>query len=61
MICLDDWDTFVGTHENKVFPSALELVEFENPEDLLLFSEDNKLSEIPVEVAKGVSRPQPFC
>ena len=31
MICLDDWDMFMGTDENKVSPSALELVKCKNP------------------------------
>ena len=57
MICLEDWDIFMGIDENKVFPSALELVKFKNRQDLLLFSEDNKLWEFPVEVAKKVSCP----
>ena len=57
MICLEDWDIFAGTDENKVFPSALELVKFENQQDLLSFSEENILLEIPEEVTKEVSRP----
>ena len=53
----DEWEVFEGTQEDKVFPSTQQLVQFEHPEDLDLFSENNKLSEIPVEVAKGVPRP----
>ena len=57
MTSLQKWDIFKSTDDNNVFPSAVKLVEFKSPQDLLSFSEDNKLLDVPLEVAKKVPRP----